>query len=246
MMPSHFLRPTLACTRTLATAVAAVLATGCALNSPPPVDMNRSTQPLSAQAITQAQQRQPQPEAQQVTGGLFNPNSYRPAFENRRARLVGDIVTINITERVSASQRQNSGVARENSATGSITRLPFLKPGASLLDKFSLGMNYENEFSGSGNTSSNNTFNGSITTTVTEVLPNGHLVVTGEKQIGLNNNVDVLRFTGTVDPMTLQPGSVVNSTQVANVRVESRSRGQAGAAQSIGWLSNFFLNFMPF
>lgn len=56
----------------------------------------------------------------------------------------------------------------------------------------------------------------------------------------MNHNVDVLRFTGTVDPRTLQPGSMVASTQVANVRVESRSRGQAGEAQSIGWLSRFF------
>jgi hypothetical protein len=56
------------------------------------------------------------------------------------------------------------------------------------------------------------------------VLPNGHLVVAGEKQIGVNQNVDVLRFSGTIDPRMLQPGSIINSTQVANVRVESRGR----------------------
>jgi flagellar L-ring protein precursor FlgH len=80
---------------------------------------------------------------------------------------------------------------------------------------------------------------------VVDVLPNGHLVIAGEKQIGVNHNVDVLRFTGTVDPRSLRPGSTVASTQVANLRVESRSRGQA-EAQSIGWLSRFFLNVMPF
>ena len=79
-----------------------------------------------------------------------------------------------------------------------------------------------------------------------EVLPNGHLVVTGEKQIGVNQNVDVLRFTGTIDPYLLQPNSVISSTQVANVRVESRGRGQQNSAQAIGWLSRFFLSFIPF
>ncbi len=79
-----------------------------------------------------------------------------------------------------------------------------------------------------------------------EVLPNGHLIVVGDKQIGVNENVDVLRFSGTVDPRLVQPGSVVSSTQVANVRIESKGRGQQGEAQSIGWLSRFFLTFSPF
>jgi flagellar L-ring protein precursor FlgH len=81
---------------------------------------------------------------------------------------------------------------------------------------------------------------------VIEVLPNGHLVVSGEKQIGVNQNVDVLRFSGTVDPRVLQPGSIVSSTQVANVRVESRGRGAQSEAQTVGWVSRFFLSFLPF
>ena len=78
------------------------------------------------------------------------------------------------------------------------------------------------------------------------MLPNGHLVVAGEKQVGVNQNVDVLRFTGTIDPYQLGPNSMISSTQVANVRVESRGRGQQDSAQAIGWLSRFFLSFIPF
>ena len=79
-----------------------------------------------------------------------------------------------------------------------------------------------------------------------QVLPNGHLVITGEKQIGVNENVDVLRFSGTVDPRALQPGSIVNSTQVANVRIQSRGRGAQGEAQVTGWLGRFFNSVTPF
>jgi flagellar L-ring protein precursor FlgH len=100
--------------------------------------------------------------------------------------------------------------------------------------------------SGKGGTQSANTFSGSITATVIEVMPNGHLVVSGEKQIGVNQNVDVLRFSGTVDPRLVQPGSIVSSTQVANVRVESRGRGAQGEAQTVGWISRFLLAFQPF
>ena len=215
---------------------------GCAFNDPPPVDMGLPTQPLPPAALVAPAPAQPQV----ATGSLYNPARYRPAFENRRARLVGDMVTINITEKVQASQKQSSTVGRKNDMNASVSALPFLKPSASILGKLGAGVKNESDFSGAGGTESANTFTGSITATVIEVLPNGHLVVAGEKQIGVNHNVDVLRFTGTIDPYMLQPNSVIPSTQVANVRVESRSRGQAGAAQSIGWLSSFFLNFLPF
>jgi flagellar L-ring protein precursor FlgH len=62
----------------------------------------------------------------------------------------------------------------------------------------------------------------------------------------VNHNVDVLRFSGTVDPRNLLAGSVVNSTQVANVRIESRGRGAQAEAQAMGWLGRFFNMVTPF
>ncbi|WP_370682493.1 flagellar basal body L-ring protein FlgH [Comamonas sp. GB3 AK4-5] len=220
---------------------AALVLTGCApLNQPPPVDLGLPTQPLAAAAIAA-------PAAPSAnTGGLFQNNRYRPPFESRKARMVGDIVTIAIIEKVTASQKQSSSVNRKNNMEMGVTALPFMKKGSSIFDKLGAELDNKNDFSGAGGTESANAFTGSITTTVIDVLPNGHLIVAGEKQIGVNHNVDVLRFTGTVDPYMLQPNSVIPSTQVANVRVESRSRGQQGSAQSIGWLSSFFLDFMPF
>jgi len=81
--------------------------------------------------------------------------------------------------------------------------------------------------------------------TVVDVLPNGHLLIAGEKQIGVNSNVDVLRFSGQVDPLLIQAGNTIPSAQIANVRVEHRGRGQQADAQTIGWLSRFFLNILP-
>lgn len=218
----------------------ALLVSGCVtLNPPPPVDM-----PSTAPPVLQPREQT----AQNPTGSLFNASRYRPMFEDQRARMVGDSVTVQIVERVSASQSTDSKVGRANELSTGITSLPLLRGGAekTVADALTLGAESKNDFKGSGATTSNNTFTGSIATTVVDVLPNGHLVIAGEKQIGVNHNVDVLRFTGTVDPRSLRPGSTVASTQVANLRVESRSRGQAGEAQSIGWLSRFFLNVMPF
>ena len=186
----------------------------------------------------------PQPVAKAVTGSLFQAASYRPAFEDRRARLVGDTVTIIIVENVTASQKSTSTIDRNSSIDAKVTALP-LQPAADLA-QLAIGASTKNNFSGKGGTESANTFSGSITATVIEVLANGHLVVAGEKQIGVNQNVDVLRFSGTVDPRLVQPGSIVSSTQVANVRVESKGRGAQGEAQTVGWFSRFFLSFNPF
>ena len=182
--------------------------------------------------------------AKPATGSLFQNAAYRPSFEDRRARALGDTVTIQIVENVTASQKSTSTVNRASSIDSSATALPFNT--AAGLGKLGIGATTNNAFSGKGGTESANTFAGSITATVIDVMPNGHLVVSGEKQIGVNQNVDVLRFSGTVDPRQLQPGSVVSSTQVANVRVESRGRGAQGEAQTVGWLSRFFLSFNPF
>ena len=187
------------------------------------------------------------PAARPATGSLFQTVGYRPAFEDRRARVVGDTVTIQIVENVTASQKSTSTANRTSSIEGGITAVPgFNFPGTAAENKTRIGASSAADFAGKGGTESANTFSGSITATVVEVLPNGHLVVVGEKQIGVNQNVDVLRFTGTIDPRTILPGSIVSSTQVANVRVESKGRGAQNEAQTVGWLTRFFFNVWPF
>lgn len=222
--------------RLLGPLVLALLAVGCApLSPPPPVDV-LPTAPPSIAAMPRA--------SGPATGSLFHTASYRPAFEDRRARLVGDVVTIQIVENISASQKSTSTVDRSSKAGGSITALPLIS--GNLSGKSTLGASSENSFAGKGGTESTNTFTGSITATVVDVLPNGHLVVAGEKQIGVNQNVDVLRFSGTIDPRSMLPGSIVSSTQVANVRIESRGRGAQSEAQAMGWLARAFNSFTPF
>ena len=223
----------------LASAGAVLLCVGCAsLSPPPPVDLLPTTPPPLAAAP-----RLIGP----ATGGLFQTASYRPVFEDRRARMVGDSVTIVITERVTASQSSSSKLDRESGMSAGISALPFLKGGAAAtLARANIKGGTNSNFEGGGKTTNENIFTSSITTTVIEVLSNGHLVVAGEKQIGVNDNVDVLRFSGTVDPRALQPGSMVSSTQVANVRVQSRGRGAQSEIQAMGWLSRAFNSVSPF
>ena len=177
------------------------------------------------------------------TGAIFQASNYRPLFENHRARLVGDTLTVTISEKVSAVQKSTSTVDRSGAVAASVSALPFLKPSA--LTRATASGSDTNTFSGKGTTENSNDFSGTVTATVVQVLPNGHLVVAAEKQIGVNANVDVLRFSGQIDPQSITPGNVVESTRIANVRIEQRGRGQQAEAQSVGWLARFFLNVMP-
>ena len=179
-----------------------------------------------------------------ASGSLFQAVSYRPAFEDPRARNIGDTITIQIVENVTASQVSKSTSNRSTSMDAGISAAPLIS--AMDIANLKVGAASTNDFSGKGGTESANTFAGTITATVVEVLANGHMVVMGEKQIGVNQNVDVLRFSGTVDPKAVQPGNVVSSNKVANARMESRGRGAQAEAQTVGLLTRFFFSFLPF
>lgn len=215
----------------------ALILGGCAnLPQPVAVDFPQATQPRPIASAT--------PVSTPANGSLYQKSSYRPGFEDARARMVGDNLTIQIVEKVTASQVSTSTANRTTSGSTSVSAFPFIAPPD--IANLTTGTKSASDFSGKGGTESANTFQGTITATVVDVLPNGHLLVEGNKQIGVNQNVDVMRFSGTVDPRLIQPGNLINSTQVANARIESRGRGAQAEAQTVGWLTRFFFSFLPF
>jgi flagellar L-ring protein precursor FlgH len=183
------------------------------------------------------------PAAAALPGAIFNAGAYRPMFEDHRARLPGDTLVVQITEKVSAVQKSTSTVDKTGNVNSGITALPLVAPNS--FARASVAGTKNSTFEGKGTTENSNDFSGTIAATVVRVLPNGHLIVAGEKQIGVNANVDVLRFSGQVDPRAIQPGNSVQSTAIANVRIEQRGRGQQAEAQSMGWLARYFLSLWP-
>jgi len=183
------------------------------------------------------------PVARVNNGSIYQAEQFRPLFEDYRARLVGDSLTVQIVEKISATQKSTSSIDKSGKLAASVTALPGVSPNA--FNRASAAGSTTISSAGAGTTENSNDFSGTITAVVTGVLPNGHLLVAGEKQIGVNHNVDVLRFSGQVDPRMIQPGNVVPSAQIANVRIEQRGRGAQAEAQGIGWLSRFFINVLP-
>jgi flagellar L-ring protein precursor FlgH len=220
-------------TRLLAAAAITAILAGC--GTVPPTNVH---QPMTARPA-------PRPETLPANGAIFQAGyNHRPLFEDRRARAVGDVLTITINEVTAASKKSGSTASRTGSSEMSVGGLVGL-PGKSLLGS-NLSANSASSFEGRGDSASNNTFTGIITVTVTEILPNGNLLVSGEKEIGINQGSEFVRFSGVVNPATISAGNAVSSTQVADARLEYRGNGYVDEAQTMGWLARFFLSFLAF
>lgn len=188
------------------------------------------------------------PQAQNIAppanGGIFQTASYRPLFEDRRARFVGDTLVIVINEKTSASNATSNSNSRTASANVGAPVIPLLP--SSLLSKASVSASADSKAEDKDSAKNDNIFTGSITVTVMQVLANGNLLVSGEKQVGVNGETDTLRFSGVINPATIQLGNTVASTQVADARIETVSRSNIDTARVAGFLARFFLSFSPF
>jgi flagellar L-ring protein FlgH len=197
-------------------------------------------------AVHQPMTVRPEARAQAVAanGSIYNIATARPLFEDRRARLVGDTITINIAEKTAAAKKSDTKADRSDDRSLSVPTIAGLP--LKSLQGTSLAASSSTAFEGKGENSSENNFTGTLTVTVIEVYPNGNLLVSGEKQIGLKEGEEFVRFSGVVNPNTITASNSVQSTQVADARIEYKANGFLDTAQVMGWLGRFFLSFLPF
>jgi flagellar L-ring protein precursor FlgH len=180
------------------------------------------------------------PRQAEATGAIFRTDApQRGLFDDRRARYVGDIITIVLQETVTSSKQAGTTLTRKesmNQSVGTVSRLPL---------KALQGLNFtgsENDSAAnSGSSTQSGVFTGTIATTVAEVLPNGNLLVSGDKDIQINQGVQHLRFSGIVNPINVRPDNTIASTAVANARLEYREDGTLGDNAIVGGLLRFFI-----
>jgi flagellar L-ring protein precursor FlgH len=190
-------------------------------------------------SVAPRQARTPAP----PNGAIFQTSAYRPIFEDRQARMVGDILTVVISEKTSATKSADDVGSKTGSSNSSITKL--LQVPASTLAGLGAVGSTSNKFEDKGSASSSNTFTGTITVTVIDVEPNGNLVVSGEKQIAFDKGIEFVRFSGVVSPTTVAAGNVVSSTQVADARFEYRTNSRIDKTELMSKLARFFLSIAP-
>jgi len=213
----------------------AALLSSCAQIQPtPPTSVH---QPMSTRPVTA-------PVTHAANGAIWQPGQESSLLEDRRARRAGDIITVNLVERTSAQKNANSSTNRASSAGGEIKAAS--KVPLSGLAGLSLEAGSKSAFEGKGASAANNAFSGTITVTVIDVLTNGNLLVSGEKMLTINQGNEFIRFSGVVNPNNVSASNTVQSTQVADARIEYRGSGFVEEANSKGWLQRFFDLINPF
>ena len=187
---------------------------------------------------------QPRQETAAASGSIYQAGTSRTLFEDRRARYVGDTMTITIAETTSASTASNTKASRSGSISASVPTVSGL-PGKSL-QGLELSASSDVSHDGKGDAAAKNAFTGNITVTVIEVLANGNLLVSGEKQVSIGAGTEYIRLSGVVNPYFISTATTISSTNVADARIEYKESGVISEAQVMGWLARFFMSVLPF
>lgn len=172
-------------------------------------------------------------------GTIYNEGSF-DLFMDLRARAVGDILTVVLVERTAASKESSASTQKSTSVdTGNplLAGRPITSGGRPL---FNAQAQAERSFDGSADASQSNRLDGNITVTVHERLPNGNLLVRGEKRITLNQGEEYIRLQGIVRPVDIGPQNTVLSTKLADAKISYEGKGTLADASRPGWLARFF------
>ena len=214
---------------------------GCV--SPPP----RQNDPYYAPVLP----RTPLPAAAN-NGSIYQAGFEQNLYSDRKAFRVGDIITITLNERTSASKGANSALNKTSSNSIGLTSLFGAVPNVNnpLSDgdlTLNAGYSGNRATKGDSKAAQSNSLTGSITVTVADVLPNGIIAVRGEKWMTLNTGDELVRIAGLVRADDIATDNTVSSTRVADARITYSGTGSFADANQPGWFDRFFLSpLFPF
>lgn len=174
-------------------------------------------------------------------GSIFNAAYSNSLYSDAKARRVGDIITVILRENTNATKSASTTLERDTQMDFD----PITGPGGRILNlgtggDFQLDLKAKNDFEGDASANQSNNLSGNISVTVVQVMPNGNLIVRGEKWITLNQGDEYIRLTGIVRPNDVSPANEVISTKIANARIQYSGTGSFSQVQQQGWLGKFF------
>ncbi len=166
-------------------------------------------------------------------------------YLDRRARNVGDIVTVRIIEESSASQEASTETGRTSDLDAALEDtfgLPddygmtnFLASGQSFSPTFK--GNYKRDFEGGGTTVRKDKLALTVTATIVEKLPGGNLRIEANREIKVNREKQQVTMTGIIRPVDITAFNTVLSTQIADARIRYTGKGVLGDTQGPGWFA---------
>ncbi len=180
------------------------------------------------------------PMAEPGAGAIYAAGPGLNLYGDRRARDVGDLLTITLIENTTATTTASTSISKESEiGIGSPTLFgaPVTLGGKDVLSASASG---ERDFSGQGRSAQSNRLQGSVTVTVVQRLPNGNLVVQGQKNLRLNRGDELVQIQGIVRSADIGADNTIPSSKVADARIAYGGRGPVAQSNAIGWLGRFF------
>lgn len=178
-----------------------------------------------------------------TAGAIFQAGAgYSGLVTGTRARQLGDMVTIILTEATTTTKSTQGRTSREGSfgiTPPAAGPLDFLNPEA-------LKAAAEGTFSGGGNAAQQSRLNGAVAVTIAAIYPNGTAEVVGEKQMMFSQGDEWVQFAGRIRLIDIDSDNRLASSQVANARIIYSGKGAVQQASRPGWLSRFFNLISPF
>ncbi len=182
---------------------------------------------------------QVQPQQAANPGSLFKVSHNLALFSDRRATEIGDVITIILDERTRSSKSAETSFSKETSneilnpkVFGSLVR----GTGSDIFNS----IESDNEFTGSGDSDQSNSLTGTITAVVAQVLPNGLLLVQGEKWFQLNRGEEYVRVSGLIRAEDISADNSISSQRLADARIAYSGTGAIAESNRAGWLTRFF------
>jgi flagellar L-ring protein precursor FlgH len=174
------------------------------------------------------------------TGSIYQPGAQQVSMFSgeHKPRSVGDTLKVDISEALSTSSKLSTNTSRANqvASTGpgsNSNSLGGLLKGVMNMNATASG---SDSYKGSGDTENTNNFTGRIAASVINVLPNGNLMVAGERSIAFNSGLTTMRFSGIVNPQDIKSGNVVASGDIVDARLEAVGKGDVNDAAGRSWL----------
>ncbi|MEZ0121133.1 MAG: flagellar basal body L-ring protein FlgH [Candidatus Reddybacter sp.] len=174
---------------------------------------------------------------EQNTGSLYQAGYDLVLFEDLRASRVGDIIQVLLVEQMDAAKTSKTELDKDSK-----TGLPSPTLFGHLLDDLGISLDSSSEFEGEGKSNQSNHLSGSIAVTVSQVLPNGNLIVQGEKWIQINQGGEFVRLKGIIRPSDVSSANTVLSTHIADAQISYGGKGSLNEANTSGWLVRYFMS----
>ncbi len=157
---------------------------------------------------------------------------------DRRARNVNDLLTVRVIENIEAAGTADAQLDKRSSASAGVptlfgleTKLPSVVNPGNLASTSA-----ESEFKGGGTTTRTSMLTATMTARVSEVLPNGDLVLEAVRELDVNGERQIVVLTGIARPQDVRRNNQVLSTQIAQLRIQYYGRGLMKDNLKPGWL----------